>query len=408
MEYRIISKDDSVKWVWEQGQGIFSKKGEVLALEGFITDITDRKITENALIESEKYNRTIVEVIPDMIIKTNRKGEYLDIITSSDADIPVEKESVLGKTIREVLPENEIGKVMNAIEKSIDENSIQSVEYQLQMPSGKCWFEARIISSNPDEVYALIRDITERKHAETELKKSYEELKELDRLKSEFTALISHEIRTPLTSIKGYVDLVLDETMGELNENQKMCLHTVSDNVSRLARLISDVLDISKIERGEFRLNRGPINLKNTLEKVLKELIPIATKKRINLKLDVNDLATNADKDRMAQVFTNLIENAIKFSPENTEVIISGKEELNEKIHITIQDQGIGIANDEFDKIFDRFYQIDASNKRKIGGTGLGLAVCKNIIHAHDGKIWVESEIGKGSTFHVVLPKNLK
>jgi len=258
---------------------------------------------------------------------------------------------------------------------------------------------------NITRIHGAFQDITEQKHAEEELKKSYEELKELDRLKSEFTALISHELRTPLTSIKGYVELVLDGTMGKLNENQKMCLEVVSDNVSRLSRLISDVLDISKIERGEFMLNMGPINLKDTLEKVLKELIPIASKKQIDLKLKIDDLTTNADKDRITQVFTNLIENAIKFSPENTEVVICGKEELNEGIHITIKDNGIGIPKDEFEKIFDRFYQIDASNKRKRGGTGLGLAVCKNIVQAHAGKIWVESEIGNGSTFHVVIPK---
>jgi len=179
VEYRIICKDNCLKWVWEQGQGIFSENGEVLALEGFVADITDRKITENALVESEKYNRTIVEVIPDLIIKTNRNGEYLDIITSSDAEVPVEKETVIGKTIREVLPENEVEKVLNAIEKSITENSVQSVEYLLQMPTGKRCFEARIISSKPDEVYALIRDIIERKQMESALKESEEKFKSI-------------------------------------------------------------------------------------------------------------------------------------------------------------------------------------------------------------------------------------
>ncbi|ABR54053.1 PAS/PAC sensor signal transduction histidine kinase [Methanococcus vannielii SB] len=254
-------------------------------------------------------------------------------------------------------------------------------------------------------VYGAFQDITEQKLAEQKLKKSYDELKELDRLKSEFTAIISHEIRTPITSIKGYTELLNDESMGKLNNNQKMCLNTILENVIRLGRLVSDVLDISRIERNTFTLNIQKVDVKDVLEHVLSELAPIALKKHIKLSLEIPNITIDADKDRLNQVFTNITENAIKFSPENEKVEITGKEGLNSDILISIKDNGIGISKNEFEKIFDRFYQIDSSNRRKKGGAGLGLPISKGIIKAHNGKIWVESELNQGSTFYISLPK---
>ena len=247
-----------------------------------------------------------------------------------------------------------------------------------------------------------ISDEKLKKHAE-ELKASYNELKELDNLKSELIAIVSHELRTPLTSIKGYVELVLDGTMGAINDSQRKCLQVADDNIVRLRRLIESMLDLSKIERGELEMYREKVNICEIVGDVIQYLKPLATEKNIKLNKSVKKITLEADKDRITQVLTNLIENAIKFSPANESILVNGTLE-DEGLHLKVTDHGAGIPKKDMEKVFDRFYQVDSSTKRKKGGSGLGLAVCKSIVEAHGGSIWVESELGKGSTFHIILP----
>ncbi|ABO34606.1 integral membrane sensor signal transduction histidine kinase [Methanococcus maripaludis C5] len=247
-----------------------------------------------------------------------------------------------------------------------------------------------------------ISDEKLKKHAE-ELKASYNELKELDNLKSELIAIVSHELRTPLTSIKGYVELVLDGTMGAINDSQRKCLQVADDNIVRLRRLIESMLDLSKIERGELEMYREKVNICEIVGDVIQYLKPLATEKNIKLNKNVEKITLEADKDRITQVLTNLIENAIKFSPANESILVNGTLE-DEGLHLKVTDHGAGIPKKDMEKVFDRFYQVDSSTKRKKGGSGLGLAVCKSIVEAHGGSIWVESELGKGSTFHIILP----
>lgn len=292
-----------------------------------------------------------------------------------------------------------------------------------QLKQGAEWvsngrYDQKVIVDSDDEFGELakafnkmatqinISDDKLKKHAE-ELKISYNELKELDKLKSELIAVVSHELRTPLTSIKGYVELVLDGTMGAINDSQKKCLQVADDNIVRLRRLIESMLDLSKIERGELEMYREKVNLRSIVCDVIEYLKPLATEKNIKLNKEVEDIAIEADKDRITQVLTNLIENAIKFSPANESILVSGVLE-DEHIHLKVTDRGAGIPKKDMEKIFNRFYQVDSSTKRKKGGSGLGLAVCKSIVEAHKGSIWVESELGKGSTFHIILPISAK
>jgi signal transduction histidine kinase len=275
-------------------------------------------------------------------------------------------------------------------------------------------YDQKVIVDSDDELGELakafnkmatqinISDEKLKKHAE-ELKTSYNELKELDKLKSELIAIVSHELRTPLTSIKGYVELVLDGTMGTINDSQKKCLQVADDNIVRLRRLIESMLDLSKIERGELEMYREKVNIREIVGDVIEYLKPLATEKNIKLNSEVEGINLEADKDRITQVLTNLIENAIKFSPANESILVSGVLE-NEHVHLKVTDRGAGIPKKDMVKVFDRFYQVDSSTKRKKGGSGLGLAVCKSIVEAHKGSIWVESELGKGSTFHILLP----
>ncbi|ADC68937.1 integral membrane sensor signal transduction histidine kinase [Methanocaldococcus sp. FS406-22] len=241
-----------------------------------------------------------------------------------------------------------------------------------------------------------------KKHAK-ELEESYEKLKEVDRLKSEIISIVSHELRTPLTSIKGYVELVLDGLMGELNENQRRCLEIAKNNIDRLKRLIDNMLDLSKIESGAIKFDIKDIKVKDMINEVLNSLQPLTKEKNIEVKCDIEDnLTAKVDKDRIIQVLINLIENAIKFSPVKGVIEIHAFRDKN-YAHIIIKDYGPGIPKKDLERIFDKFYQVNFP-KIKRDGAGLGLAICKSIIEAHGGKIWVESELGKGSAFHILLP----
>ncbi|ABO34779.1 integral membrane sensor signal transduction histidine kinase [Methanococcus maripaludis C5] len=236
-----------------------------------------------------------------------------------------------------------------------------------------------------------------------ELKNSYDELKEVDNLKSELLSIVSHELRTPLTSIRGYVDLLKDETAGKLNDKQHEFILIISENSDRLKRLIDNMLDLVKVENEVLDFKFNKLNIKNTVGEIISSLKYFADSKNIILLEDVDEVYIKGDKSKINQVLANLIENAIKFSKNQTKVTVIGFED-KENLHLEITDQGPGIPKENLEKIFEKFYQIDSSSKREIGGSGLGLAVCKKIVESHGGSIWVESKVGKGTSVHILLP----
>jgi PAS domain S-box-containing protein len=259
-------------------------------------------------------------------------------------------------------------------------------------------------------IITVIRDVSETKKLEEELKDSYEELKltysklqELYKMKDNFLSNISHELRTPLTSVIGYTELLLDEDM---TEQQRHKTEIIFRNSKRLYRLIRALLDTQLIESSDLQLTKEAIVINELINAVVEDMKNIAATKKILIIIDIADnLVVDGDNERLIQVFSNIVDNAIKFTLTG-EIIIRGKMD-NEKVHITISDTGVGIPEDKLEKIFERFYQVDSSNIRKFGGTGLGLWISKKIIEAHGGRIWAESK-NRGSTFHILLQKSVK
>jgi signal transduction histidine kinase len=233
-----------------------------------------------------------------------------------------------------------------------------------------------------------------------------ERLKELDRLKSDFVANVSHELRTPLTAIKGAIDLLLREVAGPLNEKQTHYLARVRSNTHRLAGLINDVLDLSKIEEGKIEFQAGPVSLAGLVQEVVETLKPIASGKEIVLQASISDssLLAWADRDMVMQVLTNLIGNAVKFASTGGCVTVTAALDGVEWVRISVIDDGPGISQDEKDKIFEKFYQVADVGGAKPTGTGLGLSISKAMVELHGGKIWVESALNRGSAFHFTLP----
>ena len=234
----------------------------------------------------------------------------------------------------------------------------------------------------------------------------YERTKELDRLKSEFVAVVSHEVRTPLTSIKGSLELLGDERFHTLPAPQKELLSISQANTERLISLINDILDFSKLESSRLSLSMEPIEVGHVLVEAVENIRNLAAMKgiEVNVRVDPSTGVVEADPMRIGQVATNLIGNAIKFSPEKgtIEVFASGD---SGTVTISVKDFGKGIAQRDMSRLFQRFAQLDSSTTRKAGGTGLGLVISKGIVEQHGGKIWVESALGQGSTFSFSLPR---
>ncbi len=249
----------------------------------------------------------------------------------------------------------------------------------------------------------LFRDIKEQRE---ELELANQRLKELDKLKSDFVSNLSHELRTPLTAVEVLIDNMLDGITGPLNDKQNRYIVGIKDSADRLARLIDDLLDLSVIEAGRLELRQGPLSPAVLIRAVTDTLRPMAEDKFIRLEAGGadTDLTAWADRDKITQVLTNLISNAIKFTPAGGEVNIAAQPYSAEWLQISVSDTGPGIAPEEADKIFDEFYQLRQPGERKAGGVGLGLAISKKLVEMHGGKIWLESGIGEGSLFSFTLP----
>jgi signal transduction histidine kinase/DNA-binding response OmpR family regulator len=233
----------------------------------------------------------------------------------------------------------------------------------------------------------------------------YEHTKSLDRLKSEFVAVVSHEIRTPLTSVKGAVELLSDDRYFQNGEQQTKLLTIAHANAERLLLLINDILDFSKLEAASLPMNIERQRLEPVLQQAAHNLRTLFEERRMHLDMaispDLPDLMLDAN--RITQVITNLLSNAIKFSPPGGRIEVSATP-WEGAVRVGVRDQGEGIATQDMPKLFRKFSQIDGGATRKTGGTGLGLVICKGIVEQHGGRIWVESTAGEGSTFYFMLP----
>jgi signal transduction histidine kinase len=227
---------------------------------------------------------------------------------------------------------------------------------------------------------------------------------------SDFSASVTHELRSPLTSINMYIDLFFRGTAGSLNATQKEYLTIMKDSTKRLTAFINDLLDIAKIEQGKMTIKKQVFDLRPIILEMLNLIRPQAYEKKINLKLIIpSDLPkVLVDPDRTKQVITNLVSNAIKFTPEKGKVTVEAREAKSRYIQVSIIDTGMGIPKDKLRSVFEKFTQITEGKRQAKGskGTGLGLTIAKGIVEKQGGKIWVESEPGKGTKFHFTLPRH--
>ncbi|MFZ5969084.1 MAG: ATP-binding protein [Bacillota bacterium] len=350
------------------------------------------------LMEEKQKAEAIVESISDGIIVTNEEHKLLLVNRAAETALNIREREVLHKHFLEVIKREDIFQVIDKVK---DRESIDTykkyTDITIEGESGKKHYRMNVtpIRTRDGEnigVVTLLQDITK--------------MKEVDQIKSDFVSTVSHEFRTPLTSIGMGVGLLLDGTPGNINEDQKELLEAIKEDGERLKNLVSDLLDLSRIESGKIQMDIENHSMKDIAENAIKPFNIQAKDRNIDIQIDVREELSKvkADFHKISLVLTNLIGNAMKYTPTDGSGIIkiSARETAN-KMLVSVSDNGRGIPEDYQQKIFEKFIQVRDDNGETPGGTGLGLAISKEIVNAHGGEIWVKSQLGEGSTFYFTL-----
>jgi len=370
-------------------------------------DVTQRKSKLQSIQAALEYAEDIIAAVPMSLLILNADLRVISANRSFYQTFKVKPEETLGQSIYDLGNRQwDIPRLRDLLEHILPEHTtIEGFEITHDFPSiGR---RAMLLNarrnrefSQTNLVIMVIDDITE-------LRKAHEALREVDRRRSEFITTVSHELRTPLQSIMGFTKLMVQ---GKVPDpiTQKRFLDTIDKQSERLAGLIGDLLEVSRLESGKFVLKRQRLSLRDAIRSAIYELCSFTKEKAIlivdNIPEGLPDI--EADESRIKEVMFNLVGNAIKFSSEGGKIAVNAQATHNE-ILVQIIDQGIGIPAEALPHLFQKFYQINGSDTRTRGGLGLGLYITKQIVEAHGGQIWVESELNQGSTFSFTLPLTL-
>jgi len=403
---------------------------------GTITGISkiSRDITENRRLQAgeqraraemlaERKFRELIEHAPDAILQIDANGKIVIANRTAELIFGYSLGELIGMPVDELVPEAVRGEHA-AHRKAFEAAGVSrpmglGLELHARRKNGS---EVPVeISLSPTQtengvsVTAVIRDVTERKRAEQQmesLKKSYlaelearhREAERLNQLKSEFIASVSHELRTPLHTIIGFAELLDEPETGPLNEKQRRFLRHIHTDSDHLLSLINDVLDLSRIEAGGLTVRTEGLLLPTVVSEAVSAIRPSAESKQISIyEGQIPTIHVSADALRVRQIFYNLLSNGVKFTDPGGEVMVGAVRDGN-CVEITVSDTGMGIPALECERIFDKFYQIGYTTSGVRQGTGLGLTICKQLVEMQGGKIWVDSEPGRGSRFHFTLP----
>jgi PAS domain S-box-containing protein len=400
-EYRYRREDGSYDYVTDHAYIVRGENHAPLRVIGAMSNVTERKTAEQAIAALSRQNEMILDSVGDGILGIDRNGDIISANPAAAAMLGWSSDELVGKPLRDLIRPNsrneagfrwEDSPVPATLERGTRETSdshrfarADGLMFPADFTSNPMYDEAcRIIGA-----VVAFRDITQKY--------------EVDRLKSQFVSTVSHELRTPLTSIRGSLGLLSSGLLGTVSPKGQRMLEIAVSNTDRLVRLINDILDIERLNSGALTLSKQPIDATDLMREAVEVMKPMADQAGVAMIWSPFRGTISADQDRMMQTLTNLLSNAIKFSPEASTITMSA-ERVGSMLCFRIADQGRGIPADKLESVFERFQQVDASDSRDKGGTGLGLPICRSIVQQHGGKLWVESVLGQGSTFFFTVP----
>ena len=413
-EQELLIKNRKLVDGLQQSNKLFSEANERLQKE-----VNERKQAEELLRQNEEKYRLLFELSPIGITTMDMKG----MVTSSNPAVYREggysESDFVGRHFSKIAPirVRDIPKFLRVFASIVRGKVPPAFEVAYNRKNGSLgWTELHIAlleaGGKKLGIQILQRDITENKLMEQEIRNKNEQLKmqnkeleKVSRAKSDFLARMSHELRTPLNVIMGFSELMLDQVPGEINEEQRQCLDDVLTSSRHLLGLINEVLDLSKVEAGKVEVRVKDIALSELVESVTSAMTAVLSQRKQSLDVDLEKELplVYADEARLRQVFFNLLSNASNFTPDGGKIRI-GALRKDGFCQITVSDNGIGVKKEDLKQIFEPFYQADNAVTRERKGTGLGLALVKEIVEMHGGQIWVESEYGRGSDFIFTLP----
>ncbi|WP_052055875.1 ATP-binding protein [Myxosarcina sp. GI1] len=373
-----------------------SKELEIIeACTNLASIAMSRQQSEAVLQQNESQLRLITDALPALIAYVDNRQCYQFVNQTFGDWFAKSPNQIIGSHLKEILGEAYYQQIKHHIELALS-GQTATYETELELADRSHWVNVTHIPDLDGEggvkgFISLISDISNRKATE--------------RMKDEFVSVVSHELRTPLTSIYGALKLLVTSPQSGLSEEDREMLNIAVTNTDRLVRLVNDILDLERIESGKIQMVQQPCDAADLVQEAIEVMQPMAKAVDITLIAKPISITINADGDHIHQTLTNLLSNAIKFSPQNSSVWVT-VDILEDEVLFKVIDTGRGIPADILGSIFERFKQVDASDSRDKGGTGLGLPICYKIIEEHGGRIWADSEFGKGSTFYFTLPKS--
>ncbi len=414
-ELDFIKKDGTLLSTSINAAPILNENGEFKGSFAFINDITNRKIAEQKLKESEERYRNLIESVPFSIVLIDQQGTLIYCNPALEKLIDYRRDELIGIEFKNLPAINTkyVPILLKRFQKVLKGEILSSLEMELYKKDGQSiWirYQSTLVKLGDDILLqTIINDITEQRKADLLIEEEFVKLKELDQIRTDLISRISHELKTPLVSVCGASELLLDLCVEEFKGDTKELLEMIEKGGKRLKYLVDNLVDITRIEYKKLELKKDTNNFSQIIRDCTKELMYLIKKRELNLELDLmDDLFLEFDKIRIEQVILNLLSNAIKNTPPNGKIIVKALKK-NDYAELLISDNGIGLTKEEINKLFTRFGKIERYGNGlehiDIQGTGLGLYISKEIIDLHEGQIWAKSAgRDKGSTFTIKLP----